>query len=149
MSKSPDYMKRYRAARSGGSGSEAKINDYDNRIKKLSSENEKIYQQHGSAIGLPQKYYSNLKTIQGLRQKRSAEVNKLVEQRQRQAQSNGNTSNRTFVNSFGEATTRNITSSSYNRAQASINRAVLRNLGVSASGTTSSGTTRRQRRKRR
>ena len=46
-----------------------------------------------------------------------------------QQRSTKSTNQRTFVNSFGEATSREITSSSYNRQRRSLERQVMNNLG--------------------
>lgn len=48
-----------------------------------------------------------------------------------QQRSTKSTNQQTFVNSFGEATSREITSSSYNRQRRSLERQVINNLGRS------------------
>lgn len=49
------------------------------------------------------------------------------EQIRRQPKSSG--TSRAFVNSFGEATTREITNQNYQRSQKSLSKSVLRNMG--------------------
>ena len=52
-----------------------------------------------------------------------------LEEEERNKKSKIPNNNRTFVNSFGEATKRNITTTTYEKRQKRIERAVLRNMG--------------------
>lgn len=79
-----------------------------------------MVQKHG-ALGLPDEYYSLQKRRQSLEGRLRNEVAKTTAAKRKATQP---TSKKTFVNAFGEATTREITSASYKRAQARLNKEI-------------------------
>lgn len=70
------------------------------------------------------KYHNALREYQTLRAERDRLIDKQVKNAPKQK-----ATRKTFVNSYGEATTRTITSPTYERAMKRQQRAVLRNMG--------------------
>lgn len=77
---------------------------------------------------MPKEYYDARKTLTKLQQ-RSTEITLEIGNRASQETKTKATAKKTFVNSFGEATSRDITSASYKRALKRTEKAVLKNLG--------------------
>lgn len=71
-----------------------------------------------------EEYYKVLKSFQSKR----AELNTLLDE-ERKNKKDEPEQEKTFVNSYGEATKREITNSTYKRSQKRLERDVLRNLG--------------------
>ena len=77
-------------------------------------------------MGMPREYYAVREQLTDL-QKRNAELTREISKRKRGR--NETVAPKTFVNSFGEATSRDITTQSYKNALKKTQRAVLRNMG--------------------
>lgn len=97
------------------------IADLEKQIGQIKSQLATMVQKHG-ALGLPKKYYDLQKQRQSLEGQLRNEVSKRAAARKKETQSAPE--KKTFVNSFGEATTREITSASYKRAQARLNKEI-------------------------
>ena len=96
------------------------IADLEKQIGQIKSQLATMVQKHG-ALGLPKKYYDLQKqrqSLEGILRKAGAK-NAAAKKKEVQP-----TSKRTFVNGFGEATTREITSASYKRAQARLDKEI-------------------------
>lgn len=106
----------------GGSSGIAK-KSLDSQIDSIKAQLEKIVRDNGGAIGLPEKYYQLQRKRQDLERKRSLYMQKNESQE-------SNTARRPFVNSYGEATKREITSLSYNRSMNSTKKDVENFLGI-------------------
>lgn len=74
-------------------------------------------------------YYRARKTLSELQARNTDLTIEIGKRKTKEAQNNTKTDKKTFVNSFGEATSRVITSTSYQRALAREKKAVLRNMG--------------------
>ena len=93
---------------------EKKIDDIKEKLATIVSEN-------GSAMGLPDKYYDLQKQRDSLERERSKELGKITQNRKPTYETK---EHHTFVNGWGEATTREITSLSYKRAQARLDKII-------------------------
>lgn len=78
------------------------------------------------ATEMPREYYRARTTLTELQ---TRNTNLTVEIGRRRTGENKTVIPKTFVNSFGEATSREITSSSYKRALARETKAILKNMG--------------------
>jgi len=74
--------------------------------------------------GMPQKYYDVQKKMNNSRKNYNEVKNEMAKRKKPDEKKQ-----KTFVNSFGEATTREITSASYTRAQRRMEKDILRNMG--------------------
>lgn len=84
---------------------------------------------------LPQGYYDTQRKRQTLEEKRRAITNKIVEEVKKQGAAERvveKTSGKTFVNSFGEATKREITTSTYKNNQAKLSKEIMGLVGGAA-----------------
>lgn len=80
----------------------------------------------GSSQSKADEYRATQKKYQALQGGRT----KIINEQARRKQGSGSAEpRRKFVNSFGEATTRSITSSTYERAMKRLDKQVLRNMG--------------------
>ena len=73
-------------------------------------------------------YYKTLKEFQEVRKEKEA-LEEEIRLKELKNKNKYNSSNKTFINSFGEATKRNIETQTYKRQQSKINKLILRNLG--------------------
>ena len=73
-------------------------------------------------------YYKTLKEFQEVRKEKEA-LEEEIRLKELKNTNKYNSSNKTFINSFGEATKRNIETQTYKRQQSKINKLILRNLG--------------------
>ena len=74
-------------------------------------------------------YYRARKTLSELQARNTDLTIEIGKRKTKEIQNNTKTDKKTFVNSFGEATSRVITSTSYQRALTREKKAVLRNMG--------------------
>lgn len=105
---------------SSQNGASKKISSLEGKLDSVKSQLATIVREHGSAIGLPDKYYKLQKQRQAIEGKIRKENDKIM----RNKKTTEGATKRTFVNGFGEATTREITSASYKRAQARLNKEI-------------------------
>ena len=128
----------------GGGGNLRALSDKSIDLKlKTASEEMQRYAQSATpmnfnAVGA-EKFYAAQRQFNALRNEKNRRLDEAAKIRHETERPF-----RTFVNSFGEATTREITTLTYKRAQRRMERDVLRNLGVEP---TRSEPTRRRRRK--
>ena len=123
---------------------ESFVNGADNRIKRLDQEmksvSESMRTYSTDATGYPNKvpgaskegyqlYHKYQRVYQQQRATRDAEIEAKSILKKALAEHGGKTASKTFVNSYGEATKRNITTSVYEQAQKRQQKAVLRNMG--------------------
>ena len=78
----------------------------------------------GSSESDSKKYRSAQREFQAMQGARSKVIDEMAKKKPKEK-----ARPKTFVNGFGEATTREITSASYQRAQKRLDKAVLRNMG--------------------
>ena len=124
-----------------GSGSSrsgnASLSDLKAQEKKLDAQVDKLknkledYASKYPAWNMPREYYDVQRKRQALEEQRRAITNKIVEEVKKQSASERavETNGKTFVNSFGEATKREITSLSYKRSQARSDKEIMSFLG--------------------
>lgn len=113
----------------GGNSSEVvkniSVESLDSRIEKLQKQSMKVLNSREHSYDpTPQKYYDLTKQVRELQKKRSELLEK--ERQERLAARKEEPSHNKFVNSYGEATHREITSSSYRRAQRRLDREIDR-----------------------
>lgn len=94
----------------------------ENQMEKLVGQ----FSDRGGDEAVRKKYYSTQRKYNQTRQQLNKAIDKLA---QSQRKASAATTTRTFINGFGEATRREITTSTYKRAQKRLERAVRRNLG--------------------
>lgn len=104
----------------------SRLESIDSQINKLNKKLEQIARENFAGAGMPQSYYSTKSKIVRL-QEQQRDI--LQEIGTRSNTSAKNSSVKTFVNGFGEATNRNITSQSYNNSQKRLSKEVMRMLG--------------------
>nr|DAD75951.1 MAG TPA: hypothetical protein [Siphoviridae sp. ctX926] len=93
----------------------------DKKIENINTQLEKIVRSNGSAMNLPDRYYSLQRKRQGL----EAQRRKLLDAKLKNRKSTDtSTTRRKFVNGYGEATTREITSASYKRSQRRLDKEI-------------------------
>lgn len=113
-----------------GASSGTSINSLKNREDKIRKQMTKLYNENSGFMrndvkGVQEahdKWYKLKREADNLRNKR----NKIEEKNKRKHTDN---QNKTFVNSYGEATTREITSAAYKRHQGRLQKQILRNMG--------------------
>ena len=119
-------------ARGRGSGSsKASISDLRKQEQDIRNQMTDIYNQNSgfartdlkSVSDAREKWYSLQKQANSLRDKISKEESKMTKS------PTNNKSKKTFVNSYGEATKREITTSTYKRQQKRQSREIMRRLG--------------------
>lgn len=116
-----------------GRSAESSLKRIDSRMGELADTMSKTAAGHtGHLQGAPNgsasdhsRYVAAQKEYQRLQAERGRVLDKMAKRKQRGRDSAG----KAFVNSFGEATTREITSPTYERAQRRMKRDVLRNMG--------------------
>lgn len=126
--------------RGGGKVAEsASLSDLKAQEKKLDAQVDNLknkladYASKYAAWNMPSEYYDVQRKRQALEEKRRAITNKIVEEVKKQSAAERaatKTNGKTFVNSFGEATKREITSLSYKRSQARSDKEIMSFLGV-------------------
>lgn len=98
-----------------------KIKKISDKIKKLQDESMQVLNsRENSWDPYPQRYHELSREVRSLMNKRSDLQYKREEERRK----NEPVTPRTFVNSFGEATKREITSASYERAQRRLDKQI-------------------------
>ena len=107
-----------------------KVLSLEMQIETLKIQARKIYDTRNTKTSvMPKEYYRLLKERQSL----EAELKPLWNEQsrlRREMQKNSLTQEKTFVNSYGEATKREITSATYQTAQRRIEQAILHNMGM-------------------
>lgn len=107
-----------------------KVSCLEKQIETLKIQARKIYDNRDTKTTvMPKEYYRLLKERQCL----EAELRPLWNEQSRLRhgmQKNSLTQEKTFVNSYGEATKREITSATYQTAQRRIEQAILHNMGM-------------------
>lgn len=106
------------------------LQNRENRIReqmvKLYNDNGRFARTESKSVNDAHKRWLQLKKeADGLRDKRQ----KLEEKERGKRKSSSSNNSKTFVNSYGEATKREITSSTYRRQQKRLEKSVRRNLG--------------------
>ena len=109
------------------------ISILQNRENRIREQMVKLYNDNGSfartelkSVNDAHKRWLQLKKeADGLRDKRQ----KLEDEERKKRKSSSSNNSKTFVNSYGEATKREITTSTYKRAMKRQNKNVLRNMG--------------------
>lgn len=128
-----------KSSKARGNGAELSLKEIDLRMAKLADTMGKTAAGHtGYLHGIPsgsasdhRRYVAAQREYQRLQGERGRAIDKMTKEKQASAkkkQASGS-AGKTFVNSFGEATTREITSLAYKRAQRRMKRDVLRNMG--------------------
>ena len=115
-----------------GASSGSSIGTLQNRENKIREQMVKLYNDNGkftrtelkSVNDAHKKWLQLKKKADSLRDKRQK-----IEEEERKKKKTNVSTNKTFVNSYGEATTRNITSLTYDRQQKRRQRQVLKNMG--------------------
>lgn len=106
-----------------------KITELEKQVKELNNQMEEICK-YNLPTEMPKQYYVLLRKRQSI----EAELWPLRNERSRLRREVQNDSSTTqdqlFINSYGEATKREITSATYQRSQKRIEKAVLRNMGM-------------------
>lgn len=98
--------------------SEEKVKDLDKKINGIKEQLAEIVKENGSAQGLPDKYYDLQTQRNSLESERDKEFAKIIANRKPTEKKE----HHTFINGWGEATKREITSLSYKRSQARLNK---------------------------
>lgn len=98
--------------------SEEKIKNLDKKINGIKEQLAEIVKENGSAQGLPDKYYDLQKQRNSLESERGKEFAKIIANRKPTEKKE----HHTFINGWGEATKREITSLSYKQSQARLNK---------------------------
>ena len=122
-------------SRAQGESAKSYLERIDSRIGKLADTMTRTSAGHtGYLHGAPwgsasdhDQYVAAYHEYHRLQGERSLVLDEIVNEKHGRAASSDN--GKTFVNSYGEATTRHITSPAYERAQRRTDRAVLRNMG--------------------
>lgn len=102
-----------------------KIMELETQVNKLNKQMEEICK-YNLPTEMPEQYYVLLRKRQSI----EAELRPLRNERSRLRREAQNDSSSAFVNSYGEATKREITSATYQRSLNRIEKAVLRNMGM-------------------
>lgn len=122
-----------RGSGSGRGGSSASIGTLKERKKSLNSQIDKLnkrladYASKNPAWNMPSGYYDVQRKKQALESKRRSITNKIVTASRNVTAEK--TNGKTFVNSFGEATKREITTSTYKRSQARLSEEMMGFVG--------------------
>lgn len=128
-----------KSSKARGRAAELSLKTIDSRMEKLADTMAKTAVGHVAYLqGAPNgsasdhnRYAAAHREYQRLQGERGRAIDKMIEEKRSSAkkkQASGS-AGKTFVNSFGEATTREITSPAYKRAQRRNKRDVLRNMG--------------------
>lgn len=126
-----------RGSGSGRGGGSESIGALKEREKSLNSQIDKLnkrladYASKNPAWNMPSGYGVTQRKRQALEEKRRAITNKIVEEVKKQsaAERAVETKGKTFVNSFGEATKREITTSTYKSSQAKLSKEIMGFVG--------------------
>lgn len=121
-----------KSSKARGKSAESSLKAIDQRMEKLADTMSKTAAGHtGHLQGAPNgsasdhsRYVAAQKEYQRLQAERGRVLDKMAKKKQ-----GVDSAGKTFVNSFGEATTMEITSPTYERAQRRMKRDVLRNMG--------------------
>lgn len=122
-----------RGSGSGRGGSSASIGTLKEREKSLNSQIDKLnkrladYASKNPAWNMPSGYYDVQRKKQALESKKRSITNKIVTASRNVTAEK--TNGKTFVNSFGEATKREITTSTYKSSQAKLNKEIMGFVG--------------------
>lgn len=122
-----------RGSGSGRGGSSASIGTLKEREKSLNSRIDKLnkrladYASKNPAWNMPSGYYDVQRKKQALESKKRSITNKIVTASRNVTAEK--TNGKTFVNSFGEATKREITTSTYKSSQAKLNKEIMGFVG--------------------
>ena len=118
--------------------SKEEIECIEDKIEKLIKKNKKLYKDNGSFANTKdekenkkreeneKKWYKNREKMMILKKKLNEEYDKKITNRKKEEIFTETTE--TFVNNFGEATTRYVTSTTYEKAQKRLEKQVLNNL---------------------
>ena len=121
-----------KSSKARGKSAESSLKIIDSRMEKLADTMVKTAAGHtGYLQGAPNgsaSDHSRYVAAQREYQRLQAERGRVIDETAKKKQGRGS-AGKTFVNSFGEATTREITSPTYERAQRRMKRDVLRNMG--------------------
>lgn len=115
-----------------GASSGNSIRTLQNRENRIREQMVKLYNDNGkftrtelkSVNDAHKKWLKLKKEADNLRDKRQG-----LEEKERKNRKTDSSTNKTFVNSYGEATNRYITTTTYEKKQARMTRQVLRNMG--------------------
>lgn len=121
-----------KSSKARGNGAGLSLKTIDSRMEKLADTMGKTAAGHtGYLQGIPsgsasdhRRYVAAQREYQRLQYERGLVLDEVAKKNRV-----NNSAGKTFVNSFGEATTRDITSPTYERAQRRTKRNVLRNMG--------------------
>lgn len=103
----------------------------ETQIEALKNQMKKIYDNRDiKTTVMPKEYYRLLKERQHLEAELRPLWNEQSRLRREMRKNSISTQEKTFVNSYGEATKREITSVAYQMAQKRMKQAVLRNIGT-------------------
>lgn len=122
-----------RGSGSGRGGSSASIGTLKEREKSMNSQIDKLnkrladYASKNPAWNMPSGYYDVQRKKQALESKKRSITNKIVTASRNVTAEK--TNGKTFVNSFGEATKREITTSTYKSSQAKLNKEIMGFVG--------------------
>ena len=122
-----------RGSGSGRGGSSASIGTLKEREKSLNSQIDKLnkrladYASKNPAWNMPSGYYVVQRKKQALESKKRSITNKIVTASRNVTAEK--TNGKTFVNSFGEATKREITTSTYKSSQAKLSKEIMGFVG--------------------
>lgn len=122
-----------RGSGSSRGGSSASIGTLKEREKSLNSQIDKLnkrladYASKNPAWNMPSGYYDVQRKKQALESKRRSITNKIVTASRNVTAEK--TKGKTFVNSFGEATKREITTSTYKSSQAKLSKEIMGFVG--------------------
>nr|DAZ72940.1 MAG TPA: hypothetical protein [Caudoviricetes sp.] len=122
-----------RGSGSGRGGSSASIGTLKEREKSLNSQIDKLnkrladYASKNPAWNMPSGYYDVQRKKQALESKKRSITNKIVTASRNVTAEK--TNGKTFVNSFGEATKREITTSTYKSSQAKLSKEIMGFVG--------------------
>lgn len=122
-----------RGSGSGRSGGSASIGTLKEREKSLNSQIDKLnkrladYASKNPAWNMPSGYYDVQRKKQALESKKRSITNKIVTASRNVTAEK--TNGKTFVNSFGEATKREITTSTYKSSQAKLSKEIMGFVG--------------------
>lgn len=115
----------------------SKISTIESEIEKLNTQLEEICKYRDiRTTEMPQEYYRVLKEKQKLESElrplfqEHAMLRQEKEHKEEEGNNNNNINKKTFVNSFGEATKREIESLTYRRQQKRLEQTILCNLSI-------------------
>lgn len=121
-----------KSSKARGESAESSLKSIDSRMAKLADTMSDTAAGHtGYLQGAPTGSASDHRrytTAQREYQRLQAERGRILDEMAKKKQASSS-ARKTFVNSFGEATTREITTPTYERARRRMNRNVLRNMG--------------------